>query len=83
MQNQVPTEEEYQLWLHHPVTKCQQALLTQWVEALKTSWAAGRFSHENPTSAVTLNAAAIGEITGYQAILDLDYEQFKSELSHE
>lgn len=77
----LPTEEEFQLWLHHPVTKCQQALLTQWVEALKTSWADGQFTHADLHAAAITNAAALGEIKGYAEILNLSYETFKQELS--
>ena len=81
MQSPVPTEEEFQLWLHHPVTKCHQVLLTQWVEALKMSWALGNFSHSDLHAAAVTNAAAIGEVKAYLSILDLDYQQLKSELA--
>ncbi len=71
------SEEEFQGWLTHPVTGVLWAILGKWTEALKSDWAAGRFSVPGENGTALISAKAIGECQGFERVRSIEYSQIE------
>lgn len=80
MSEPLPTEQDFNDWRLHPVTKAVQELLRRWEEELKTRWAHGEFTDVSQYEAAIVNAKRVGQCEIIEHLKQLDYEQLTSEL---
>ena len=81
--DRLPTEEEWESWQQHPVTKVLARYLYQKQEEIKAAWAKGVFGNQVHLETVVLNSVAQGMHQCIEQILDLEYGQIVAELSDE
>ena len=74
------TEEIFADWLQHPVTEALRVVLVKWRAERKEAWEKGDALAQGLQVYPLLNAAAIGECTGFRLIQELDFETLKGEL---
>jgi len=78
---QLPTQEEFEAWLDHPITRMMKAWAEKRKSDLKDQWAAGMFTDQTEVGLLTRNIGAIGECHMADRIINLDYEQFVGDMS--
>jgi len=71
----MPTEEEWNEWLHHPCTNRLRLWADKSREELKDEWAEGHFSAAFDMEMAVKNAGATGACSIYKEIVTLDYQQ--------
>lgn len=75
MPERMPTEEEWQEWLHHPCTKRLRFWAAQTREELRNLWEDGTFSASFETEMIVKNAGATGACSVLKDLVDPDYEK--------
>lgn len=73
-------EEIFADWLQHPVTEALKLLLQKWRDERKEEWEKGDALTQGQQVYPLLNAAAVGECTGFRLIQELDFEKLRGEL---
>ena len=69
-EDKLPTKEEWEEWMIHPVTKLHRELLVKWVEGLREQWSDGNFLNDEIS-----NAGAQGEARVLVKVLETKYEE--------
>lgn len=77
------TEELFQAWKDHQVTKDLILWASNKREALKEGWAQGDFTAAFDIEMMAKNAGATGAASILKQIMDLNYDDFYAELSDE
>lgn len=67
---QTPSNNQWQEWSHHPVTKAWKALIAEDIEAIKAAWANGSYTSETEGATVQANAQAIGQVQALASLMD-------------
>lgn len=67
-------KEEYERWLHDPVTRALREAVAADVERLRGEWSSGSFGRDP-----ILDAYARGQCAAFQQIVDLDHINLESE----
>ncbi len=70
----LPTEEEWQAWLAHPVTEVLREWARKKQAGLQATWASGAFSHPDDVKSLAANHAALGGHSVYQEVVELDFQ---------
>jgi hypothetical protein len=73
----VITEEEFNGWLLHPVTKALNEYLRAQIEREKDVWASKLFEDSDVYKAAKQNAAALGRVDAYAEILHLNFSEME------
>ena len=71
----MPTEEEWQEWLHHSCTKRLVYWAIKSKQDLMEQWASGDFSAAFSVEMAVKNAGATGACSIYDYLKELDYQQ--------
>lgn len=83
MSQKLPTEEDFQAWLRHPVTE----FLREWArvkrEDLRDTWEDGNFSASFDTEFIVKNAGATGACSILKLVQDPDYQAMIDEVEDE
>jgi len=74
------TEQEFNEWLGHPVTKELKRVLEAKREELRQNWEGGSFTDWDSEAMALVNVGNIGVCKGYAYVQELDYEQYITEL---
>ena len=74
------SEEEFKGWLQHPVTLEIKRLLNEKREDLRQAWEGGSFTDYEKDGTILVNVGNMGTCKGYAFIVELDYEQYLSEV---
>ena len=74
------SEEEFKGWLSHPVTQEIKRLLNEKREELRQAWEGGSFTDYEKDGTILVNVGNMGTCKGYAFIVELDYEQYLSEV---
>lgn len=74
------SEQEFNDWLQHPVTKAVKELLEAKREELRQQWEGGAFTDWDASTMALTNVGNIGTCRGYAFVMDLNYEQYSSEI---
>jgi hypothetical protein len=74
------TNSEWQDWKLHRVTRQVLKILEEKVEEGKQHWANGGFVGATAEQTAIVNAMAVGKTQALQAIINMDYETFVSEM---
>lgn len=77
------SEEEFNDWLTHPVTKEVKRILAAKREQLRRQWEGGSFTDYTKEGTVLVNVANLGTCRGLAFVEELDYELFETELDDE
>jgi hypothetical protein len=77
----LPTKDEFDAWLDHPMTRMFKSWAEKRKSDLKDHWAAGMFTDETDVKMITRNIGAIGECQMADRFINLDYEQFVGDMS--
>lgn len=83
MNERWPTEQEFQEWLLHPVSKVVRAAAAQRYEAEKERWALGALQEDTPEKVAMANARALGNVQVLAWFKDMDYDDLTQELADE
>lgn len=70
---ELPSEEDWNEWMQHPVTKLLRAWAAERQQALKDLWATGGFSASFEMEMLVKNAAATGACSAYAEVQELDF----------
>lgn len=81
--SRLPTEEEFNEWLLHPVTVAVRRVLDGKREESRRAWEGGSYSDWNDHAHAVINAGAIGECRGYAFTAEMTYETFLGEIDDE
>jgi len=73
------SEEEFNEWKSHPVTRAVMEILAKKREGLRQDWEGGSFTDWESSAMALTNVGNIGTCRGYAFVQGLDYEQFKGE----
>ena len=76
MAARLPTQEEFQDWLTHPVTQAFRRLLEEGAKGLMEQWAEGALQSADPNETQSASLQALGQLKIYRQLKELDYEQF-------
>jgi hypothetical protein len=75
MDERMPTEAEWNEWMHHPCTKRLRFWADQARTSLMEQWADGNFSAAFDMEMAVKNAGATGACSIYAYVRELDYNQ--------
>lgn len=73
-------KEDFEAWLQHPVTKEVKAILGARREQLRQQWEGGSFIDYDKSTTVLVNVGNVGTCKGYAFVMELDYEQYLTEI---
>ena len=76
----VLTEEEFNEWKSHPMTRAVMEILAARRESLRQAWEGGSFTDYEAGTTALINVGNIGTCKGYAFVMDLDYETYIGEL---
>ena len=74
------TEEDFNAWLSHPVTKVVMKMLDGKREELRQQWEGGSFTDYASDTTALVNVGNLGTCKGYAFVQELTYEQLEGEL---
>ena len=74
------TEEEFNEWKLHPVTKSVMKVLEAKREELRQHWEGGSFTDYSKDTTALVNVGNLGTCKGYAFVTNLTYEDYLSEL---
>ncbi len=74
------TEEEFNEWKSHPMTRALMEILSAKRESLRQAWEGGSFTDYDAQAMALTNVGNIGTCRGYAFVMDLDYEAYLGEL---
>ena len=74
------TEEEFNEWKLHPMTKELMRVLGQRRERLRRQWEAGAFTDYEKDAMALVNVGNLGTCKGYAYIMEFTYEDYIGEL---
>ena len=74
------TEEEFNEWKGHPVTKAVLEILANKREYLRQAWEGGSFTDYDTATTALVNVGNIGTCKGYAFVMDLDYQAYLGEI---
>ena len=74
------TEQEFEEWKSHPVTRAVMEILSNRREQLRQDWEGGAFTDYDVSAMALVNVGNIGTCKGYSFVQDLDYEQYIGEI---
>ena len=74
------SEQEFNEWLLHPMTKELMKVLEVKREELRQDWEGGRFTDWEPKAMALVNVGNIGTCKGYAYVQEFDYEQYMTEI---
>lgn len=74
------TEEEFNEWKMHPVTKEVARVLEAKREMLRRQWEAGSFTDYEKDGTVLVNVSNMGTCRGYAFVSELTYEDYLTEI---
>lgn len=77
------TEEEFKEWKENPMTRVLCHYLECRIQQKREAWSRGEFTSSDLHSSATLNAEAIGNIGGWQDVLELNFEQLQGVIYEE
>jgi len=83
MSNRALTEEEYNAWALHPMTKALIKILEAKREDLRQQWEGGSFTDYDRGTTALVNVGNVGICRGYAFVTDFTYEQYVLEVSDE
>lgn len=83
MPSQLPSNEDFQLWLLHPVTILQRDWAHRKREALKETWADGNFSAAFTVEMAVKNAGATGACSILKEVIAPNYQDMIDEVTDE
>lgn len=76
----LPTLEEFNSWLTHPVTGAVRAYLEEQVAQAQVDWVNGVFTGASMEETVQLNSEAIGRVRALALISSLEYGDLEGSL---
>lgn len=82
MSERTVTEEEFNAWKSHPVTKEVMRLLHAKREELRQDWEGGSFADYAKDTTILVNVGNVGTCKGYAFVTDLEYEQYITEIEN-
>lgn len=71
------SQEEWDAWSLHPVTKVMRQHFRLRREDILDSWSSGAFTGPSSAETIQKNAQAIGAAQAYAEVSELSYEQLK------
>lgn len=74
------TEEEFNEWKSHPVTRAVMEILARRREQMRRDWEGGSFTDYDVSAMALTNVGNIGTCKGYAFVMDLDYISYLGEL---
>lgn len=74
------TEEEFNAWKTHPVTKALMEVLAGRRENLRQQWEGGSFTDYTKDATVLVNVGNLGTCKGYAFVMDFTYEDYLTEI---
>ena len=74
------TEQEFNEWLQHPVTRELKRVLGKKREELRQNWEGGSFTDWEAGTMALVNVGNIGTCKGYAYVQEFDYEQYLTEI---
>ena len=74
------SEQEFNEWLQHPMTKELKRVLKMKREELRQDWEGGSFTDWEAGAMALVNVGNIGTCKGYAYVQEFDYEQYMTEL---
>lgn len=80
---ELPSEEDFQLWLGSPVTKLQRLWALKKREGLKELWADGNYSAAFTVEMAVKNAGATGACSILKEVTDPNYQDMIDEVTDE
>ena len=75
------TEQEFNDWKQHPMTRELMRVLAAKREELRQAWEGGSFTDWQSESMALVNVGNIGTCRGYAYVQGLDYEQYLTEIT--
>lgn len=78
--SRVVTEEEFNEWRDHPVTKEVMKLLGAKREELRTAWENGSFMDYTQEGTGLVNTHNLGQCQAFRLVQELTYEQYLGEM---
>lgn len=73
-------KEDFEAWLQHPVTKELKTILGARREQLRQQWEGGSFIDYDKSTTILVNVGNVGTCKGYAFVMELDYEQYLTEI---
>ena len=80
--SRAPTEQEFDEWRSHPVTRSVMEMLFAKREQMRQDWEGGSFSDYLKDAMILVNVGNLGTCKGYAFVTDLEYETLIGELEH-
>jgi hypothetical protein len=74
------TEQEFNEWRQHPVTRAIMEILDRKREIIRQNWEGGSYTDWDSSMMSLINVGNIGECKGYAYVQELDYEQYIAEI---
>lgn len=74
------SEEEFNEWRQHPMTKELMRVLGMKREEMRQNWEGGVFTDYEPTAMALISVGNIGTCKGYAYVQDFDYTQYMTEI---
>jgi len=79
-QRQELSQEAWDGWLQHPVTKALRRTLLYWQRQKQEQWASGAFTDQQHFGTAILNAKAIGNCEAWNQVIELDFDKLIGEI---
>lgn len=76
----VPSKDEFDDWLRHPVTKAVKEMLLAKREQMRQDWEGGSFSDYDKSAMILINVGNLGTCKGWALVTDLTHESFLEEI---
>lgn len=76
-------EEEFLAWRRDPATQAMMELLEKKREELRQAWEGGSFTDYSKDTTALVNVGNLGTCKGYAFLMELDYEQYLTEVSYD
>jgi len=83
MSDRALTEEEYNAWALHPMTKALIKILEAKREELRQQWEGGSFTDYDRGTTALVNVGNLGTCKGYAFVCDFSYETYVAEINDE
>ena len=77
------TEEEFDEWKLHPITKSVIGILEGKREELRQRWEGGSFTDYSKDTTALVNVGNLGTCRGYAFVANLTYEDYVAELEND